>query len=444
MNIGLVTLGCTKNQVDSEMLLGVFKSQGFNIVNEVEEADIIVINTCGFIQSAKEEAINTILEMADYKEYGKCKALIVTGCLAKRYKKQILESMPEVDLCIGVDEYDNIEKILSEFFSQNKKLCQCKFTHGLDFNNRIISSTYPLAYIRISDGCDNRCSYCAIPLIRGAFKSRKMEDILQEVENLAKKGIKEFCIISQDTSKYGLDIYGELKLSELLEKMSKIEGVKWIRILYMYLFETTDELIEEIARNDKVCKYFDIPIQHLNDELLKRMNRHDNKKLIYERIAKIREMVPGAILRTTCIVGFPGETQEQYDELIEGIKELKFDRLGAFTYSREEDTPSYSYKDQIDEDVKEERLKHLFNVQKEISLAKNKERIGKKYEVIVEDVSEDEKYFTCRSMLEAPDVDGRIYIKIDNESANKVIIGDYANVEIIDCNDYDLFAKVIE
>lgn len=444
MNIGLVTLGCTKNQVDSEMILGVFKSQGFNIVNQVEEADVIVINTCGFIESAKQEAIDTIFEMAEYKEYGVCRALIVTGCLAKRYKADILKLMPEVDLCIGVDEYDRLPEILSEFFSQNKLLDQYKFSHKLDFNNRIISSNYPLAYIRISDGCDNRCSYCAIPMIRGAFKSRKMEDILQEVEGLAQKGIKEFCIISQDTSKYGLDIYGELKLAELLEKMAKIEGVKWIRILYMYLFETTDELIEEIGKNEKVCSYFDIPVQHLNDEMLKDMNRHDNKKLIYDRIAKIREIVPDAILRTTCIVGFPGETEEQYNELLEGIKELQFDRLGAFAYSREEDTESYNFDGQIDEDIKEARLAKLFETQKPISLAKNKERIGKEYEVIVEDVSEDEMYFSCRSMLEAPDVDGRIYIKIDEESAAKVIIGEYTKVKIIDCNDYDLFAEIIE
>ena len=377
------------------------------------------------------------------KEFGRCKALIVTGCLAKRYKTQILESMPEVDLCIGVDEYENLPQILSEFFNQRKILNQCQFTHNLDFNNRIISSTYPLAYIRISDGCDNRCSYCAIPLIRGGFKSRTMEDILLEVEELAKKGIKEFCIISQDTSKYGLDLYGELKLAELLKKMSKIEGVKWIRILYMYLYETTDELIEEIAHNDKVCKYFDIPIQHLNDKILNEMNRHDNKKLIFERIEKIRSMVPDAILRTTCIVGFPGETREQFNELVEGIKEIKFDRLGAFTYSQEEDTKSAAFDNQIDEDIKEERLKELMDAQKEISLKKNKERLGKEYEVIVEDISEDEEYFTCRSMLEAPDVDGRIYIKIDNESANKVIVGDYVKVKIIDCDNYDLYAKVI-
>lgn len=444
MNIGLVTLGCTKNQVDSEMILGVFKSQGFNIVNQVEEADIIVVNTCGFIQSAKEEAIETILEMADYKEFGKCKALIVTGCLAKRYKTQIIESMPEVDLCIGVDEYEKLPEILSEYFSQNKLLNQCKFSHSLDFNNRIISSNYPLAYIRISDGCDNRCSYCAIPLIRGPFKSRKMEDILEEVEGLAKQGIKEFCIISQDTSKYGLDIYGELKLAELLDKMAKIQGVKWIRILYMYLFETTDELIEQMGKNDKVCKYFDIPVQHLNDDMLKSMNRHDTKKLIYNRIGRIKEIVPEAILRTTCIVGFPGETEEQYEELLKCIKELKFDRLGAFSYSREEDTESYDFNNQLSEDVKEERLRKLFDVQKEISLNKNKQRIGKEYEVIVENVSDDEEYFTCRSMLEAPDVDGRIYIKINEENAQKVIIGEYINVRIIDCDEYDLYAEIVE
>ncbi|MGN1012701.1 MAG: 30S ribosomal protein S12 methylthiotransferase RimO [Clostridia bacterium] len=442
MNVGLVTLGCTKNQVDSEMILGVFKSQGFNIVNQVEEADIIVVNTCGFIQSAKEEAIDTILEMADYKQ-DRCKALIVTGCLAKRYKSQIIESMPEVDLVIGVDEYENLSEILSNFFSQSNLLNHYKFNQKLDFNNRIISSTYPLAYIRISDGCDNKCSYCAIPLIRGPFKSRQMEDILKEVEDLAKKGIKEFCIISQDTSKYGLDIYGELKLAELLNKMSKIEGVKWIRILYMYLFETTDELIEEIAQNNKVCNYFDIPIQHLNNKMLKDMNRHDTKEIIYDRIKRIRELVPDAILRTTCIVGFPGETEEQFEELVEGIKELKFDRLGAFTYSREEDTESYNFKGQIDENIKEERLKRLFDVQKKISLQKNKERLSKEYEVIVEDISEDEEYFVCRSMLEAPDVDGRIFIKIDEKSASKVIVGEYAKVKIIDYNDYDLFAEVL-
>ena len=437
MNIGLVTLGCSKNQVDSEMLLGLFKDYKMNIVNTPEEADIIVVNTCGFINSAKKEAIDTILEMADYKVYGKCKALIVTGCLAKRYKKEILESMPEVDLCIGVDEYENIDSILTNFLNQ-------KFlNHKLDFNNRVISTNFPLSYIRISDGCDNRCSYCAIPLIRGNFKSRKMEDILFEVENLAKKGIKEFCIISQDTSKYGKDIYGSLKLAELLNKMSKIEGVKWIRILYMYLYETTDELIYEIANNDKVCKYFDIPIQHLSNKILKAMNRHDTKELIYERVNKIRKVIPDAILRTTVITGFPGETKEDFEELRDGIIDLQFDRLGAFAYSREEDTKAYNMKNQIPEKIKQDRLKDVFEVQKHISLLKNKKRVGKIYEVIVEDISPDDNYFICRSMNEAPDVDGRIYLKINEENAKKVIVGDFTKVKIIDYNDYDLFAKLI-
>ena len=437
MKVGLVSLGCSKNQVDSEMILGLFKKFNIDITNDVEEADIIVVNTCGFIESAKKEAIDTILEMADYKVYGICKALIVTGCLAKRYKKQIIKTMPEVDLCIGVDEYDNIAQILSEFLNQNI------LNQHLDFNDRVISTNFPLAYIRISDGCDNRCSYCAIPLIRGNHKSRKIEDIVFEVTNLAKQGIKEFCLIAQDTSKYGLDIYGNLKLKELISKITKIEGVKWVRILYMYLFETTDELIEEIANNPKVCKYFDIPIQHISNKMLKNMNRHDTKELIYERVNKIREMVPDAILRTTVITGFPGETEEDFKELEKGIKDLKFDRLGAFAYSREEDTKSYNMENQIPENIKEERLKRVFEIQKDISLEHNQKRIGKKYEVIVEDVSEDDNYFVCRSMSEAPDVDGRIYVKIDEESSNKIIIGDFANVEIISCNEYDLFARLL-
>ena len=437
MNVGLVTLGCSKNQVDSEMLLGYFKERGFNIVSDPLEADIIVVNTCGFIKSAKEEAIATILEMADYKEIGNCKALIVTGCLAKRYKKEILENMPEVDLCIGVDEYENIDKILSEFLNQNR------LNHSLKFENRIISSDFPSCYIRISDGCDNRCSYCAIPLIRGRFKSRKMEDIVEEVKNLASQGMREFCIISQDTSKYGIDIYGKLMLPELLRRISKIEGVKWIRILYMYLFEATDELIEEMAKNDKICKYFDIPIQHLSDNILKQMNRYDTSEIIFDRIEKIREKVPNAILRTTVMTGFPGETQEDFNILKEGIKKIKFDRLGAFAFSKEEDTKAYDMKDQIPEKIREERLKEIFDIQKNISLKLNKNRVGNNYEVIVEGITEDEKYFSCRSYMEAPDVDGRIYVKIDEQSSSKLTIGEFANVQIIDYNEYDLYAKVI-
>lgn len=437
MNVGLVTLGCNKNQVDSEMILGIFKEFGYNIVNNPTESDIIIINTCGFIESAKKEAIDTILEMADYKETGICKALIVTGCLAKRYKKDILETMPEVDLCIGVDEYDNIGNILSDFLNlkfSNQKLNYC---------NRIISSNFPLAYIRISDGCDNRCSYCAIPSIRGKFKSRKMEDVLDEVAMLAKQGMSEFCIISQDTSKYGLDIYGKLMLHELIRKISQIEGVKWIRILYMYIFETSDELINEMVSNPKVCKYFDLPIQHISNKILKKMNRYDTKENIYSTISKIRTLMPDAIIRTTLMVGFPGETQKDYEELRQAVLDLKFDRLGAFSYSKEEGTTSYNFDNQVPEDIKTERLKDIFEIQKCISLERNKNRVGKEYEVIVESISEDDRYFICRSYAEAPDVDGRIYIEINEESASKVIVGEYIKVKIVDYSDYDLFAKVL-
>lgn len=437
MNLGLITLGCSKNRVDSEMLLGMFKEYGFNIVNNPEDADIIVVNTCGFIESAKKEAIDTILEMSDYKVYGKCKHLIVTGCLAKRYKKEIIKCMPEVDLCIGVDEYKDIDNILSNYFSHKS------LNHGLKFSNRLISTNFPLAYIRISDGCDNKCTYCAIPSIRGNHKSRTIEDIVSEVTLLAKQGISEFCLIAQDTCKYGLDNYGKLKLPQLIKEVSKVEGVKWLRILYMYLFEVTDELILEIKNNDKVCKYFDIPIQHISDNVLKNMNRYDSKEIIYNNIKKIRENIPNAILRTTVMVGFPGETEDNFNELIESVKELKFDRLGAYSYSKEEGTKSYDFNNQINEKEKEKRLSKIYETQKEISLEKNRNRIGKEYEIIVEGISEDDKYFICRSMFEAPDVDGRIYVKIDKNSSAKLIIGEYSKVKITDCNEYDLFAKVI-
>lgn len=437
MKVGLVTLGCSKNQVDSEMLLGLFKKRGDLIVNDPYDAEVIVVNTCGFIESAKKEAIDTILEMADYKECGNCNTLIVTGCLAKRYKKDILKNMPEVDLCIGVDEYEHIDNILSEYFNQKS------LGRNLEFKNRIIASNFPSCYIRISDGCDNRCSYCAIPLIRGKFKSRKMEDILDEVKWLASKGMREFCIISQDTSKYGIDIYGKLMLPELLREISKIDGVKWIRVLYMYLYEATDELIDEMATNEKVCKYFDIPIQHLSDKILKSMNRHDTQKIIFDRINKIREKVPNAILRTTVMTGFPGETDEDFEILRNGILKLEFDRLGAFAYSKEEETKSYDFKNQIEDSVKQERLKDIFDIQKSISYNLNKKKLNNIYEVLVEGITEDENYFSCRSYMEAPDVDGRIYIKIDEKSSKKVIVGEFIKVRIIDYDDYDLYAQVM-
>ena len=437
MNVGLVTLGCNKNQVDSEMILGLFKNMEYDIVSDPSISDVIVVNTCGFIESAKKEAIDTILEMADYKEYGKCKALIVTGCLAKRYKKDILENMPEVDLCIGVDEYENIGEILSKFLNEKFKGTR------LEFCDRIISSNFPLAYIRISDGCNNKCHYCAIPSIRGKFKSRKIEDILIEVENLANQGISEFCLISQDTSKYGIDIYKKPMLATLINKISKIEGVKWIRILYMYIFETNDEIINEIASNSKVCKYFDLPIQHINNKVLESMNRYDTKEKIYLTVNKIRKKIPDVIIRTTVMVGYPGETKDEYEELRKAIIDLKFDRLGVFAYSREEGTVAYDMSSQIPEKIKQERLKEIFETQKQISIEKNKNRLGKVYEVIVEGISDDDKYFVCRSYAEAPDVDGRIYVQINQESVKKLVVGEYAKVKVVSYGYYDLFAEVI-
>ncbi len=437
MNVSLISLGCTKNQIDSEMILGLFKKNHYHLTNQLEEAQVIIVNTCGFIESAKKEAIDTILYAADFKTIGKCKILIVTGCLAKRYKKQILEVMPEVDLCIGVDEYPNIDVILSKFLDSkflNSSLC---------FQDRVISSKFPLAYVRISDGCDNCCSYCAIPIIRGSFRSRYMEDILAEVENLVTLGAREICVISQDTTRYGLDIYGKPMLKELISRISKISNIKWIRVLYMYPSEMDDDLIDEFKNNNKLCKYFDIPIQHISNKVLKDMNRRDTKEKIFNLCAKIRKKIPDAILRTTVIVGFPGETDTDFDELINAVKILKFERLGAFMFSKEEDTKAFNMKNQVSTKVKKERYDKLMTLQNSISCNLNKKMLNKELEVLVEDISDDEKYFVCRSYMDAPDVDGRIYIKIEKDNFYRVIIGEFYNVKITDYTEYDLFAKLI-
>lgn len=447
MNVNLITLGCSKNQVDSEMLLGYLESKGFNIVGETADADVIIVNTCGFINSAKEEAINTLLDMAEYKDenVGNCKCLIAVGCLAKRYKQNIINEMPEVDLVIGVDEYPNIDNIINNFFNErNLKLASCG--HGLQYKDRIISTVFPMAYLRISDGCDNRCAYCAIPLIRGKFVSRKIEDIVDEAKMLVARGVQELVVISQDTSRYGMDIYdGKFMLPELLRRLAKIEGVKWVRVLYLYPCEITDELIDTIASEPKVCNYFDIPVQHLNDKLLLAMNRRGNKKDIFDVIKKIRERVEKPIIRTTLITGFPGETEEDFNELIEGIKELKFDRLGCFAFSREEDTKAYDMENQVDEAIGKAREEKVMEVQQQISLENNKNHIGEVVEALIEGVSEDEEYFVCRSYMDAPDVDGRIYIKLsDIEDLSKVIVGGFYKVKITDCTPYDLYAEIIE
>lgn len=437
MRASLVTLGCNKNQVDSEMIISYIAKRGIEITDSLENSDIILINTCGFIKPAKEEAINTILNMIDYKIYGKCKHLIVTGCLAKRYKKEIYSEFPEVDLVIGVDEYSNFDKIFSNYLSLKTS------NYCLSFNDRTISSTFPMAYLRISDGCNNRCNYCAIPLIRGNLKSRKIEDIVLEAKELVSKGIRELCIISQDTTCYGMDIYGKCRLRDLICEISKIQDLKWIRVLYMYPGKVDDELLEEFSKNDKLCKYFDIPVQHISDKILKGMNRHTKKQEIYDLVRKIREKVPNAIIRTTIMVGYINETEEDFNELKQGVIDLKFDRLGAFTFSKEDDTPADKMEGDIDENVKQKRYNEIMQLQQKIIKEKMESLLGKDFEVIVEDVTEDNKYFICRSYMDAPDVDPRIYLKLE-ENIDKVIVGEYYRVTLEKIDGYDFIAKLKE
>jgi len=435
-NVALVTLGCSKNEIDSEMVLGYFKSKGFEITTDLNNAENIIVNTCGFIESAKVEAINTILDMVDYKQNGVCKNIIVIGCLAKRYKQQIIEELPEVDLVIGVDEYIHIDEILSNFFNLTCEGLNLKFT------NRIVSTKFPTAYIRIADGCNNNCNYCAIPLIRGKLKSRRIEDIVIEAKGLVESGIQELVVIAQDTTSFGIDIYGKPMLYELLRELSMLD-VKWIRVLYMYPGKVTDELLEEIANNPKICSYFDLPIQHISNNMLKAMNRHTSKEETYELLNKIREKVPDAIIRTTVMLGFPGETEQDFNELIECIEKFKFERLGAFTFSREDDTVSYNMLPQIEEVIKKERYNKVMECQQKVLELQMKNNIGKVLEVLVQDVSDDEKYFVCRSYMDAPDVDPKIYLPINKNTAH-IIVGGFYTVKLTDINGYDYVCDIME
>ena len=433
MNVGFVSLGCSKNLVDTEMTIGLFRKNNYKIVNNPEDADIIVVNTCGFIEPAKQEAINTLLEMAEYKKK-RCKYLIAMGCLVQRYKEELEKSMPEVDLFIKYKEYDSIWQQIEKLVGEKKSSNIC----NLEFSERVISTGQSYAYIRIAEGCSNRCTYCAIPYIRGQFVSRKMEDILDEANNLVKQGFTELIIIAQDTSKYGIDIYKEPKLAELLEKLSKIEGVKWIRFLYTYPESITDELIKVVKENDKICKYFDIPIQHISDSVLKRMNRKSNGKSIRELITKIRKEIPEVIIRTTVMVGFPGETTEDFNELYEFIKSARFERLGAFSYSKEDGTPAEKLDNQIHPMTKKSRYNKIMKLQQQISDEIMKEQIGKRLEVLIEDESFDGKYYIGRSKNEVPEIDGIIYV----EKTKDELLDKYVEVEIIGSRDYDLIGTI--
>ncbi len=434
MNVGFISLGCSKNLVVTEEVIGMFKGNGFNIVNDEKKADIIVINTCGFIESAKQEAIDTILEMAEYKKQ-KCKYLIVIGCLVERYKEDLEKLIPEVDLFISIKEYPKIwEKVQNLIGEGECNICK------LDFSNRVITTGENYAYLKIAEGCSNNCTYCAIPYIQGKYISRREEEIIEEAKELAKKGIKELIVIAQDTTKYGIDIYGEPRLAHLLEELCKIDGFKWIRFLYAYPETITDELIEVVKNNEKICNYFDMPIQHISNKVLKRMNRKSDKESIEKVIKKIREEIPDVILRTTLIVGFPGETEEDFNELYEFVKKERFDKLGTFMYSKEDGTPAARLKEQIHYMTKKSRHKKIMSLQKKISKENLQEKLGKTYEAIVESTSFDNKYYIGRTYMDVPEEDGVVFIKKDEE----IELGTFVNCKITGIRDYDLIAEKVK
>ena len=453
MKVGFVSLGCSKNLIDTEIAIGHFKSNKYEIENNPEKAEIIVINTCGFIESAKEEAINTILEMAEYKKK-KCKYLIVMGCLVQRYYEELIKALPEVDLFIKIDEYDKmwekIEKLIKEDSVEISTTNTCKKITEIkplpmptrnEFFERIVTTGTNFAYLKIGEGCSNKCTYCAIPYIRGPFVSRPQEEIVEEAKILADKGIKEIIIIAQDTTKYGIDIYGEPKLAELLKKISEIPEIRWIRFLYSYPEGITDELIQTVKNNEKICKYFDIPIQHISDSILKKMNRRTNKKQIESLIEKLRKEIPNVTLRTSLIVGFPGENQKDFDELCEFVRMAKFDKLGAFMYSKEEGTPAAKLPEQIHGNTKKSRYNKIMEIQQKISNENLKNKIGQKFEVFIEDISFDGKYLIGRTKQDVPDIDGIIYVKNQDK---KNLVNQFIKVHIIEVKDYDLIGEIIK
>ena len=428
MKVGFVSLGCSKNLVDTEMMIGLFKKNNYEIVNNPKEAEIIVINTCGFIESAKEEAINTILEMAEYKKEN-CKYLIVTGCLVERYKEDLIKSLPEVDLFVKFSEYNSLWEQIENVINHNNQKDE-----KLDFLNRVISTGTNYAYIRIAEGCNNFCTFCAIPYIRGRFTSRKIEDILEEAKMLAQKGYKELIIISQDTTKYGTDIYGKPRLAELLHEISKIDGIEWIRFLYAYPETITDELIEEVKNNDKICKYFDIPMQHISDRILKKMNRKSTGESIRNLITKLRKEIPGVVIRSTLMVGFPGETEEDFEELYEFVKWAKLDKLGCFAYSKEEGTVASKMESQVHPMTKKRRYNKIMALQQEISKENMKKHIGKTLKVLVENSKDDSAI--GRTYMDVPDIDGVMYIK------GKAKPSTFVNCKVIDFKEYDLMGEI--
>ncbi len=438
--VSLASLGCSKNLIDSEQMLGLLTGAGYEIMENEEDAEILIVNTCTFIESAKMESIECILELAQYKKAGKCQYLIVTGCLAQRYQEQVLREIPEVDAVVGTNDYDKIVEVIDRL-TKEKAMTLCSETPLLcEDAPRVRTTPEYTAYLKIAEGCDNRCTYCVIPSIRGKYRSRKMEDIIQEAEQMAKEGVKELIVIAQDTTRYGKDLYGEYCLPKLLKALCKIDGIAWVRVHYCYPELVTDELLDVFCEEEKLCRYFDIPIQHCNDRILKRMGRRTNKKQICDLIAKIRERMPDAVIRTSLITGFPGETEEEFLELKDFIEDVKFERLGVFAYSREEDTPAYQLDGQLEEEEKEQRQENLMLVQSEISQEQNEARIGSIVRVLVEDRDEIIKSYYGRTYADSIEIDGKVFFK----SSRPLKGGEFVNVKIEQALEYDLFGVEVE
>ncbi len=440
MKILFISLGCDKNLVDTEVMLGLLASRGYEMTDDETEADIIVVNTCCFIHDAKEESIQNILEMAEYKKAGSAKALIVTGCLAQRYRQEILDEIPEVDEVLGTTAYDKIlDAVDAALAGEHSVIVRDVDTLPLPETKRLVTTGGHFAYLKIAEGCDKHCTYCIIPKIRGNFRSVPMERLIKEAEELAEQGVKELILVAQETTLYGKDIYGEKSLHKLLKELCRINGIRWIRILYCYPEEITDELIQVMKEEQKVCHYLDLPIQHANDTVLKRMGRRTSKQELTDIIGKLRKEIPDICLRTTLITGFPGETKEQHEELMEFVDEMEFDRLGVFTYSPEEDTPAAAMPGQIDEAVKEERQAELMELQQEIAFDNAESMVGKEVLVMIEGKVADENAYVGRTYRDAPNVDGLIFINTDEE----LLSGDFARVKVTGALDYDLIGELL-
>lgn len=441
ISVGLVTLGCPKNQVDSEIMLGLLDQAHFRIVDDVEEADVLIVNTCGFIESAKKESIDTILELSEYKLSGRLKLLVVTGCLAQRYHDDLKQEIPEIDAILGTGNFDQIAEVIRAGLDGAAMggVTTPEFEYRKDLP-RVTTSPAYTAYVKIAEGCNNRCSYCIIPALRGPVKSRSIEDIVEEVRDLAERDVKEVILVAQDTTVYGIDRYGKLMLPTLLQELVKIEKLHWVRIMYSYPDHINDELIEVMAKEPKICKYLDLPIQHASDRILERMNRPTKRVEVERLIAKIRQAIPDVVIRTSLIVGFPGETEEDFRELLDFVQTVRFDRLGVFTYSREENTPADQMEGHLSEDVKEERWDAIMAVQKDIALEHNEALIDQVVEVLVEEIySEEEAIIFGRTQWDAPEIDNLVYVH--NCRAQ---IGDVIKARIVDAMEYDLVGEEIK